>query len=378
MPPERFCATAHDWSAQGHGLVNHPDGRVVFVPGLWPGETAQIELLEWHSRYGQGRLVEIEQPHPARIAPACPHHGTGPASCTGCSWQEFEYEAQCAAKQERLTKLLADFAPSIAPILPAPTLWGYRTRAQLKTDGDQIGYVNQYSGALAPIEDCPVLSDRNRRTLSELRGRLPVAIWRGERLTTLDIDEGVHVDTVSVNMRRSFHQANSQQNKVMGQWLKNILGQGHWRHALELFCGDGNFTRLIAGAGIKEIVALDSGGAAIAELRGRHLRGVTAHICDLTQVDQMRMRLGPHWGRSQLLVLDPPRAGYRDLPMLIRQLPRLTDIVYISCDPYSFSRDTRDLNAVGFRPETIQPLDMFPHTPHVEILSWFRRSSAEG
>ncbi len=372
--PDIFTATAQGWSGHGHAIVHHPDGRVVFVPGLWPGETASIEVMSWRDRFGQGRIQSLISGATAdRMAAACPHHGTELTSCTGCPWQEFDYEAQCAAKQERLRETLAAQADVLRDIIPATQIWGYRQRAQLKSDGRQIGYVNQYAHGLAPIDDCLVLSPRNRRTLAELKTRLPLADWAGEALTTLDIDEGVHADTVSVNQRRAFHQAHDGQNKIMGDWLKGILAQGSWRHALELFCGNGNFTRLLTAAGIKEIAALDAGGGAIAELRARHLRGVTAHICDLSDLDRLRRQLGPHWGRSQLLLLDPPRAGYRDLIQLVGQLPRLQDIIYISCDLFSFERDTRTLSEHGFQARDIQPIDMFPHTPHIEVMSWFTR-----
>lgn len=372
--PHHFTATAQGWSDQGYGIVHHPDGRVVFVPGLWPDETAQIEIVEWHERYGQGRIIELSSAHPMRVAPRCPHHGTGLSSCTGCSWQGFDYTAQCQAKQARLSLLLPAFSDAIRDIIPASQIWGYRRRAQLKTNGVDIGYVNQYSRDLAAIDDCVVLSDRNRRTLAELKTRLPAPDWAGDQLTSLDIDEALQVDTVSVNQRRDFHQAHDGQNKIMGSWLKSILGQGTWRHGLELFCGDGNFTRHLSVAGLKEVYALDSGGSAIAALRGRHLRGVTAHICDLSDLHQLRARLGAQWGRSQLLLLDPPRAGYRPLTELLGHFPHLRDIIYISCDPFSFARDTHNLAALNFSIAEIQPIDIFPHTPHIELMSWFRRT----
>jgi 23S rRNA (uracil1939-C5)-methyltransferase len=78
-------------------------------------------------------------------------------------------------------------------------------------------------------------------------------------------------------------------------------------------------------------------------------------------------------GNFDRVILDPPRGGMdkRSLKLLISVGAPI--IVYVSCNPATLARDTALLVAAGYRPERIQPVDMFPHTHHVETVVKFRR-----
>lgn len=75
------------------------------------------------------------------------------------------------------------------------------------------------------------------------------------------------------------------------------------------------------------------------------------------------------FGRPHAVILDPPRGGAeeRTLPAIARAKPR--GIVYVSCNPATLARDLITLGAEGYRPEWVQPVDMFPMTPHVECVT---------
>jgi 23S rRNA (uracil1939-C5)-methyltransferase len=69
-----------------------------------------------------------------------------------------------------------------------------------------------------------------------------------------------------------------------------------------------------------------------------------------------------------VVALDPPRAGAKDvLDAIARMKPQ--KIIYVSCEPPTLARDLRRLGEMGFRLKRIQPLDMFPHTYHVEVIA---------
>jgi len=77
-----------------------------------------------------------------------------------------------------------------------------------------------------------------------------------------------------------------------------------------------------------------------------------------------------------VIVLDPPRAGLHNevhLPLLQARAPRL---VYLSCNPASLARDLKILlgRDPGYRIESLQMFDFFPHTPHAEVLATLSRS----
>ena len=272
----------------------------------------------------------------------------------------------------------------VRPIWAAPADLGYRNRAQLKSDGRRLGYMSARSNNLVAIDDCPVLSDHNRHTLVALLASLPNRDFqpRGKhRWVTLDIDEDVTAASVSVNRRRPFRQGNSAQNHRMRAWLAERLAAlprlpGR---TLELFAGSGNFTEVIAAAGVAEIVAVEGAAEALAALEERGLAGVSCRVANLFDHGQVRalgMALAEDNSATTALVLDPPREGFKEVEALLASLPTLTDIFYISCNLATFARDVAVMQTCGFTVAEVQPLDQFPHTPHIELLATLHRKSA--
>jgi len=72
------------------------------------------------------------------------------------------------------------------------------------------------------------------------------------------------------------------------------------------------------------------------------------------------------------VVLDPPRGGVPGLAPALAALAG-SRIVYISCYPPALTRDAAEIAKRGFRPVSVQAVDMFPHTTHVESVALFER-----
>ena len=81
------------------------------------------------------------------------------------------------------------------------------------------------------------------------------------------------------------------------------------------------------------------------------------------------------FGRPDAVILDPPRGGAEEpaLTAIARARPR--SIVYISCNPSTLARDLITLGGEGYRPVWLQPVDMFPQTPHVECVALLSRTA---
>lgn len=79
-------------------------------------------------------------------------------------------------------------------------------------------------------------------------------------------------------------------------------------------------------------------------------------------------------GRPDVIITDPPRAGMHPdvVKTILRAAPRR--IVYVSCNPATQARDLQDLD-IAYKVIAVQPVDMFPHTPHVENVVLLERRS---
>ena len=79
---------------------------------------------------------------------------------------------------------------------------------------------------------------------------------------------------------------------------------------------------------------------------------------------------------AEVVVADPPRAGFH--PKALRALVALAPqrIVYVSCNPATLARDLGELVQGGYRLDWVQPVDMFPHTPHIEAVARLARLRA--
>ncbi|MCL2337457.1 MAG: 23S rRNA (uracil(1939)-C(5))-methyltransferase RlmD [Firmicutes bacterium] len=77
--------------------------------------------------------------------------------------------------------------------------------------------------------------------------------------------------------------------------------------------------------------------------------------------------------RLDVLVLDPPRAGCKPEVLRAAAESGARRVIYVSCDPATLARDIARLAAMGYQPVEVQPVDMFPHTPHVECVCLLTR-----
>lgn len=366
---DRFIGSVRALTSEGNGVVDHPSGRVVFVPGAWVGEQVEAKITQVKSQFALSELVQVIEPHPHRREAPCRYHGHSGKHCGGCPWQFIAYEEQIQAKFQRVAQAMARIAPGldVSPIIPSAEHLAYRNRAQLKSLGNQLGFVAAASHKLVDVEQCLLLTPKCSEQMDAVRAQVmaqPASNTHKQAWVTWDVNE----ESFRVNQRLPFAQANSGQNKQMQDWLTaQIKSFDAKQKVVELFAGSGNFTRVLSQAGFDTIVAVDVVEEAIANLGALNLPGVSTQVADLYKEGVLEAVIKRQ--KPNLLVLDPPRDGLKSLAQLQAKKSELNTIIYISCDLATFSRDAAQLQANGFRLSLVQPLDLFPQTPHVEILA---------
>lgn len=375
-----FEGPCRDVAGDGRGVVGHPDGRTFLVSGCWPGERVRVQPERSTSSVGFGRVTRVLEPATQRIEATCRHHGFGSEHCGGCPWMFVDYASQCEAKQRRVASLLERQGVTcdtiLRPILPSVERLGYRNRAQFKTDGQRLGYLAASSHSLVDIEACAVLNSECRHKLDELRGQLPNAAWkpqgRRHQWRTLDIDD--RTPDARLDERLPFRQGNSTQNAVMQAWLAEAISDlATETRVLELFAGAGNFTSILTQH-FSHIDAVEGNAEAVealAALSESQVRGHCVNLFNDAAVADLVTRLPA----TELLLLDPPREGLKVRAPLIHGLGQVRRVIYIACDAATWMRDCTDWLAAGFEFAQVQPIDLFPQTPHVEILSILERKA---
>lgn len=372
-------------SQKGLGVVqNEQDGISYFVSGTWPGDYGEFEVIDRrlpNKKYGYAKLVQLLQPAVDRQHAPCPFLGTTETACAGCPWMIASYASQLEQKRNRFMYAMKRVGfdtgqLTIPPVHPSPLQYGYRNRFQVKTDGHQLGFVTEGAHQIAPIQDCLVLNETCRSLLHKLRDQLPQSDWQPVKnfdWSFIDVDDDLPFEHIRLNHKRPFKQGNSEQNTWIKAWLSAKIAENPApQKIIELFCGSGNFTEILAASGCRSIIAYEVELDAIRQLKTKHLPNVDAQSIDLFKPFVWKT-IKKVISDADTLVLDPPRAGLKNMKGFFEYFCTLKTIYYISCDPESFARDAWAFAQKGWTLTEIQLVDLFPHTPHVETLAVLKK-----
>jgi 23S rRNA (uracil1939-C5)-methyltransferase len=380
----KFSGEITHLSQKGYGVVKNTHNAVsYFVYGTWPGDVGEFETIDksaHNKKFAYARLLRIFTPSPDRQHPACPYMHLKDNPCTGCPWMIADYASQLDQKRKRFLYAMkrvgfnmTDF--DSVPIQSASQLFGYRNRCQVKTDGEKLGFINEESGQVVAVSDCIVLNEPCRTLLKAATQHLSDESWRfpvDDGIHFIDLDDAMQRDEIQVDRKRPFRQGNTQQNTWMRAWLKEKLVEiPDLNEVVELFCGSGNFTQIIAGTQCRSILAYEADQSAIDQLQSKKLPKVTARVADLFAPFIWRS-LKKHVSDADTLVLDPPRAGLKRQNGFFDSFRALKTMIYISCNPETFARDAWFFKQQGWSMNEVRLVDQFPHTPHVEVLAVLR------
>lgn len=363
-----------DLNSKGEGVGKYKQ-QVVFVPGAWLDEQVRVRVVEVKKSYVQAELLRILKASDSRREASCPYHGVSENTCGGCPWMSVDYAAQIHAKQRRVEEMCSRLGfNGASPIQISAQEFGYRNRAQLKASADAIGFVAARSEQIVDVDRCVVLSDHNNALLAKIREQDWGIGRRRKTWVTIDIADEVDFDHISFNQRLPFRQGNTAQNQQMLSWLDRVLSEHDGKRAVELFAGSGNLTQALVATGVEDITAFEVVPEALDVLR-QNLPGVKTVALDLFDKTKLSELVSLSAG-ADLLLLDPPRDGFALLGEFVSQVPSLQSVTYISCDLASFERDVAALRD-EFTLLELQPLDMYPQTPHVELMSlWVRKGQS--
>jgi 23S rRNA (uracil1939-C5)-methyltransferase len=192
------------------------------------------------------------------------------------------------------------------------------------------------------------------------------------------VHEKVEVNGHSLLFRVSptafFQPCTQQAEQIFSQCLALAPLTGTTR-VLDLCCGTGPLG-LIAGLISRHVVGVDIDGNAVAD--ARHNAGLNdlTHVrfenADITTCHFEEFFSGAF---PEVIMLDPPRAGLAGPAIAQLAKGQAERIIYVSCNPASQVEDIRALVEAGYALLQLQPIDQFPHTPHIENIALLSRQS---
>ena len=371
---DEFELVIRDLASDGRGVGEAPDGQVVFVAGAWREERVHVRRTRQGANTST-ELINIIEACEERIEPICEYHNQN--QCGGCPWMFVSYEAQLSAKAAKLRASLDALGSAHIDVVvhPSARRLGYRNRAQLKTNGKVLGYLGASSHEIVDVGACPILTEKNQAQLRQMRLALPNNAWRPksrQKWVTLDIDD--QRAEPLINKRQSFRQANDDQNVILSQWLRRMLRLPAPSGGLvELFCGSGNLTAALSECyPDHQITAVEGDELALEHLSFLGIQNVTPHRSNLSSAADIEALIAT-LPDGNGVVLDPPRDGLKEREALAPLFSTSPWVVYISCNLATWQRDARFLQDLGLTLTQVEGLEMFPQTPHLEVLSVFER-----
>lgn len=406
--------------ARADGIAQH-EGLPFYVAGAIPGDVVSARVVERKKGGVFAEIAHIETPSPDRVTPGCRHY----EQCGGCQIQHISpaaYENWISARvTETLSRQGVEGYDLRSPIIVPPRS---RRRVSFKAintiNGIVFGFNEQQSHQIIDLEECPATSITITELLPPLKALLAIVASEKALLTVQITETASGLDILidgavkeSLDARETLAQFADDHDIARLQCMREgqldpismrrepvmrfggvpvLLPAGAFTQAAEvgekalvsavleategyarvadLFCGVGTFTfplarshQVLAVEGAQDaLVALENGRNS-AQSSGIKLKQIISRHRDLFRRPLTATELKPF----EVVVLDPPRAGAEAQAVEIAQSD-VKQVVSVSCNINTFARDVRLLQDGGYKLKSVQPIDQFLWSHHLEIV----------
>ena len=395
--------------------IGEQQTRKLHVPAGLPGERVTIAVEApmrppkrrkryWKARPPRVWITEIHDASPLRVQASCQVFGL----CGGCQLQHMQYAAQLEWKRSIVEALLYETGgfvqPPVLETVPCDDPWQYRNHMRFSVNREgQPGLTARGTHRVLPLESCPIAHSHINRALnvlSAVSNQRPQVLIRcgaatdqvliqphpdaiiAQQLAEAGLD--LHTETMEERLGgelfrirpSSFFQTNTAQAEKMASMVMEGLmvsvqhSHERTRTIVDAYCGVGTFALLLARH-VDKVIAIEESASAIKDAQW-NLREVSNVEILKGKVEELLPTLG---GRIDGLVIDPPRAGCQQAVLDALVQHPVDRIVYVSCEPSTLARDLNILCHLNptYRLLSVQPLDMFPQTAHIECVATLER-----
>lgn len=394
-----FLELTIDRAVAGGRMLARHEGQVVLVRGAIPGERVRVRIERRQKQVLFAEAVDVLTPSPDRRVAPCD------LACGGSSYAHIRYDRQRALKAEIIGDAFRRIAklPLEPPEVLASPENGYRMRARLHSSAGKIGFYREgthticdavATGQLRPetVAAVEAFSAANMDLVSRAAGvtvsENVLATQRVFHVELADADGFIAAPSTSIiedsaetiwpgggpvpsetRWRRrasSFFQGN---RYLIGALIEDVLACAEGaENVADLYAGGGLFSIALASLGAR-VTAVESDASSGADLLDNcepYGDLILPLPIPVEVAVSRRMSVRP-----DLVILDPPRVGASDEAIQGLVTWRAPRIIYVSCDPPTLARDAAKIIAAGYTLESMAAFDLFPNTPHVEVVATF-------
>ncbi|MFH1287209.1 MAG: class I SAM-dependent RNA methyltransferase, partial [bacterium] len=325
--------------------VARVNNQVIFIRNVIDGETVDAEIVEVKKNFFRAKLIKILEKSAFRIIPPCPYF----SNCAGCQYQHIEYNHQLELKRKQTAEILKHIAKlDISPeaVIPSPKIYDYRRILKFHSLGGAVGFYAYDNKTLIDVSNCLLgaRKDKSQILSYEVLGKK---------------------FSVPIN---SFFQTNRFLLGKMAETVIDFVKPEKDEVLFDCFSGVGFFSVFLAEKAAK-VYGFEEGREAsgIAPLNAS-MNGINNFISIQGKAEKKLPKLIKEI-IPDTIILDPPRIGCH--PEILKLIGRhkIKKIIYVSCNPSTLARDIVILKDFGYKLEKIQPIDMFPQTSHIEVIS---------
>jgi 23S rRNA (uracil1939-C5)-methyltransferase len=376
---------------KGDGVGPLGDKRA-YAARTIPGERVRVKIRRHRREWIAVDLVEVLEPSPDRVSPRCPLF----EHCSGCQLQHVAYPRQLELKRALVARLLRDHggfeAAPVAAVLGAEDPWHYRNHGRFTVKDGRLGFVRHFRREFLPVPQCPIMEPRINDVMARLDGRLhgatqcnvrvggpPGSLMIQPRLPQVEgeVASGqafIEEELLGRRFRVSaaaFFQVHRAQAARLVELVRERVDTGPGGTIIDAYGGVGTFAVLLSPH-VGKVISIEESAQAVQDAR-LNAEGLANVELVLGKTEGVLAAIP---GPVDAIVLDPPRSGCQPqaLRAVIEHGPRR--VVYVSCEPETLARDLRVLVDAGYELCEVQPVDMFPHTHHIECVATLRRTGA--
>ena len=385
----------------GRGIT-YLNKKICFIENSLPGEIVNIELTKENKKYYEGKVKEYLKISPIRIKEECPYS----KECGGCNLNHLNYNDENIFKENKVKELLTKYGNQkdigIEKIQYCDRNY-YRNKITLHGKNKELGLYRKKSNSIIPINKCLIVnneinniikllqkenknieevtiktSNDNKQVMISIIGEIQDINTLKEYCNVLRINNKYKTNQkdilTNINSNHfyqsldSFFQVNREVTNDLYREIEKQAKKTNANEVLDLYCGTGTIGITISKY-FKKVIGIDYNPSNIKDAnKNKKLNNCSniEFICDKVENVINKFK------NIDLVIVDPPRKGL-DINT-IKYLKELSakNIIYISCDPLTLSRDINSLNEI-YKVKIVKPFNMFPRTYHCESITVLER-----